>query len=99
MDKMVIAVTQSRVVHREAFPGSDEGKRIVSLAELFQPFDDGLPYETSIAPTRFGGHDLRLRTKLIACSGPTPRCISGQQRQRTGLLVEQFKSCQQSSNG
>ena len=48
---MVIAATQSVVVHREAVIGSEEVKRIVSLAELFQPFDDGLPYETSIEPT------------------------------------------------
>ena len=49
---MVIAATQSVIVHREAVIGSEEVKRIVSLAELFQPFDDGLPYETSIEPTR-----------------------------------------------
>ena len=49
---MVIAATQSVVVHREAVIGSEEVKRIVSLAELFQPFDDGLPYEISIEPTR-----------------------------------------------
>ena len=49
---MVIAATQSVVVHREAVIGSEEVKRMVSLAELFQPFDDGLPYETSIEPTR-----------------------------------------------
>jgi hypothetical protein len=36
---MVIAATQSVVVHREAVIGSEEVKRIVSLAELFQPFD------------------------------------------------------------
>lgn len=40
---MVIAATQSVVVHREAVIGSEEVKRIVSLAELFQPFDRGLP--------------------------------------------------------
>ena len=48
---MVIAATLSEVVHREAVIGSEEVKRIVFLAELFQPFDDGLPYETSIEPT------------------------------------------------
>ena len=49
---MVIAATQSVVVHLEAVIGSEEVKRIVSLAELFQPFDGGLPFETSIEPTR-----------------------------------------------
>lgn len=49
---MVVAATQIVVVNREAVIGSEEVKRIVSLAELFQPFDDGLPYETSIEPTR-----------------------------------------------
>ena len=49
---MVIAATQSVVVYREAVIGSEEVKRIVSLAELLRPFDDGLSYETSIEPTR-----------------------------------------------
>ena len=49
---MVIAAPQSVVVHREVVIGSEEVKPIVSLAELFQPFDGGLPYETSIKPTR-----------------------------------------------
>ena len=49
---MGIAATQSVFVHREAVIGSEEVKRVVSLAELFQPFDDGLPLETSIEPTR-----------------------------------------------
>ena len=49
---MVTAATQSVVVHRDAVIGSEEVKRIVSLAELFRPFDDGLPYERSIEPAR-----------------------------------------------
>ena len=52
MDKMLIAAPQSVVVHREAVFGSEEVKRIVSLVELFHPFDDGWPYETSIEPMR-----------------------------------------------
>jgi hypothetical protein len=40
---MVIAATQFVVVHREAVVGSEEVKRIISLAELFQPLEDGLP--------------------------------------------------------
>jgi hypothetical protein len=49
---MVIAAPQSVVVHREVVIGSEEVKPIVSLAELIQPFDGGLQYETSIKPTR-----------------------------------------------
>ena len=49
---MAIAAIQSVVVHREAVIGSEEVKRIVSLAELSQAFDGGLPYEASIEPTR-----------------------------------------------
>jgi hypothetical protein len=49
---MVIAAPQSVVVHREVVIGSEEVKHIVSPAELIQPFDGGLPYETSIKLTR-----------------------------------------------
>lgn len=49
---MIIPATQSVVVHREAVIGSEEVKRILTLAELVQPFDDGLPYETGIEPMR-----------------------------------------------
>ena len=51
-DKMVIADTQFIVVHREAVIGGEEFKRSVSPAELLQPSDDGLPYETSIESMR-----------------------------------------------
>ena len=49
---MVIADTQFIVVHREAVIGSEEFKRSVSLAELLQPLDHELPYETSIESMR-----------------------------------------------
>ena len=49
---MVIAATQSVVLRREAVSGSEEFKRSISLAELLQPLDDGLPYETSIESMR-----------------------------------------------
>lgn len=37
---MVLTATQSDVVHREAFIGSEEVKRALSLAKLFQPLAD-----------------------------------------------------------
>ena len=49
---MFISATQSVFIHRDAVIGSGEVKPIVSLAELFHPFDVGLPYETSTAPMR-----------------------------------------------
>ena len=70
---MVIAATQSVIVHREAVIGSEEVQRIVSLAELFQPFDDGLPYETSIEPARQWSRPDATNRNSLRRSGPTRR--------------------------